>query len=113
MQTDSDLLEIALIQNLIRTIITNLKDCPQLVSYFTDDNDQPYYALLIAITPFEDYYSIFRLDDDITFKGRGNLLDLEHNTTDILSLKYGKRVLNGIRNIKIAYSKIKAEYYQE
>tara|TARA_R110001592_G_scaffold88299_8_gene260053 strand:+ start:297 stop:638 length:342 start_codon:yes stop_codon:yes gene_type:complete len=113
MQNDSDILEVALIQNMIRTIITNLKDCPQLVYYFNDENDQPYYVLLIAIAPFGDYYSIFRLDNDITFKVRGNLLDLEHNATEILSLEYGKRVLNWVRNIKIAYSKIKAEYYQD
>lgn len=111
MNNDSDLLEIAMIQNMIRTIITSFEDRPQLVCYFYDDKNEPYYVLLIAISPFGECYSIFRPDNDITFKMRGNLLEIEEDTTEILALNHGKRVLRWLLNIRTAYLKVKIDYY--
>ena len=112
MQPDSDTLEIALFQNMIRTA-PELEDYPQLVCYFNDDKNQPFYVILTPINPFMDNFSIFRLDDNVTWKMNGNLLEIEQFTPEILSLKYGKRVLNWVRNISNAYIKMKSEYYQE
>lgn len=113
MRNDSDTLEVALIQNMIRTIRTHLKVRPQLVCYFYDDKNEPYYVLLIAITPFRDGYTIYRLDENISLKLNGNLLEIEQFKAQFLALKNGKRVLNWIRNIKTAYIKMKTEYYME
>ena len=112
MRSDSDTLEIALYQNMIRTA-TEFEDYPQLVSYFNDDKHQPFYVILTPINPFMDNFSIFRLDDNVTWKMNGNLLEIEQFTSEILSLKYGKRVLNWVRNISTAYINMKTEYYQE
>ena len=113
MQNDFDLLEISLFQSLIRTIITNFKDYPQLVCYFYDDKNKPYYVLLIEITPCSDSYAIFRLDENVTFKLNGHLLEIEQFTSEILNLKHGTGLLNWMRNLRTAYIKMKTEYYQE
>lgn len=111
MQKDGDLLEVSMVQNMIRTSITSFEDRPQLVCYFYDDENEPYYVLLIAISPFSEYYTIYQLDEASTFKLRGNLLEIEEDTAEILALKHEKRVLQWLLNIRTAYLKVKIDYY--
>lgn len=110
MKDDSDLLEIALIKNIIRTT-TKLNDQQQLCCYFNDKRGNPYYALLL--TPFCERYIFYRLDKNLTLKLHGNLSEINQFPDQFFSLINGKQVFQKMLNIKKAYIQIKTEYYQD
>ena len=110
MQHDSDSLEVALFQNLVRTAIKNSpREDQQICCYFYHpENHTPEYALLC--TPFRDGFSIYGLQEhQITLNG--NFMAIEDSADMLCILRHGRLLIPWLVNLRTAYIKVKTDYY--
>lgn len=110
MQHDSDSLEVALFQNLVRTAIKNNPHEHQQICYYFyhPKNHKPEYAILC--TPFRDGFTICGLQQQkITLNG--NLMALEESTDMLCVLRHGRLLIRFLVNIRTAYIRVKTDYF--